>query len=244
MSSSGVYVVYYWGIGFRGNFIKCLLDYADVSYADGSVQDLVQLKQASPIGATALFMAPPLLYDVEKDFYISQTTAIVTYLARKHNLAPSSLQDMATAEKILADCNDVLNEITRNCGAQMWDKESWEEFMKSGGRFEKWLQIMEETATRAGLGTSSGYFLNTPEATFVDTSIYALWATMERSVPELRHVLRHHAPRVMSLCDRLGENPRLVSLFQRQPAIPYCGGQIEKSLREVVADWAKQRLKV
>ena len=70
-----------------------------------------------------------------------------------------TLAQQAIAEKILHDCNDVLNEITRNCGDRMWESDAqWTHFCKN--RFTKWLHILEGTARRHGLSTGAE---STPE---------------------------------------------------------------------------------
>jgi glutathione S-transferase len=108
------YVIYYWPIPFRANLIRCLLDYNGVDYTEGNVVDLIAMKEASATPETAaLFMAPPLLYDKEYDFYVSQTAAIVQHLSRKLSFVPDNPVKYAIGEKIIGDCNDVLNEITR-----------------------------------------------------------------------------------------------------------------------------------
>lgn len=114
----------------------------------------------------------------------------------------------------------------------MWDDESWKEFIS--GRFVKWLQILESTAIQQGLGVSDGFYLGTPNATFADTSVFALLATMEKTLPEMSPLLRHYTPRAMSLCDRLASNPGLSALFQRQSTDLYCGGYIERSIRDAI----------
>ncbi len=51
--------------------------------------------------------------------------AIVTYLADIYGLVPSNAAARATALKVLLDCNDVLANITRSNGSQMWTQELW-----------------------------------------------------------------------------------------------------------------------
>jgi glutathione S-transferase len=234
------YILYYWPIPFRGNLIRCLLEYNDVPYEEGSVSDLVQMKEAALTPeSSALFMAPPLLFDRELNLYLSQAPAIVSHLSRKLSFCPTDLRKLALADKIVNDCNDALNEVTANCGySGMWDQASWNEFIS--GEFIRWIQIVEFTAIQEGLGVDSGFALGTPNATFADTTIFAVWATMERSLPELSPIMRSSAPRIMALCDRLSVNKGLASLFSRQSPSLYCGGQIEKSIRAVINGMSKE----
>ena len=235
MEGDTAFVLFYWPLGFRANLIRGLLDFTGTPYTEGSTQELVRLKGMSPKEAEALFMAPPLLYDRELDLYLAQASAIISHLSTKLGMRPESLRKQSIGEKIVGDCGDILNEITRGCGAQMWDQDSWEAFISPGGRFEKWLLIFEQTARREGLQSDRGFFLGTETATFADTTVFGLLATMERSLPELSPLMRQHAPAVMALCDRLASNPGLEALFKRLPERPYCGGMIEASLRKVIS---------
>jgi len=228
------YELYYWPIPFRGQFARCVLAHQGVAYEMPPVSQLMKLKTTPPADCPALFMAPPLLHDVADDLWVSQNAAIVTHLARKLGLQPKDGDRQTLALKTILDCNDVLNEITCQCGEKMWAVEEWTKWRDH--RLVKWLQIFEETGRRHGLTADSGFFLGTAEATVADTSLVALWTTMEAALPELGYVLRKNAPTVMALCDRVvAASEGLKTLLAGQPQTPYCGGQIEQSLREMLA---------
>ena len=212
------------------------MSYTATPYSNGSVQELMRLKNLPPSAdSPALFMAPPLLHDSESGLYISQTQAIVSHLARKLGMAPDDPDKLTVAEMVVANCNDVLADLSRNNGHQMWSPGEWAEFIhEENGRFIKWLRLFECIGVKYGLSSDAGFVLGTPAATFADTSVFALWAMMERSLPGLSPILRRHAPKIMALCDRLGTNVGLAAFFSSQPASPYCGGQIERSIRSVV----------
>lgn len=148
-TSDTEYVLYYWPITFRGNLIRCFLTYHEISYVDAPVQDLVALRQRNTDLDGPLFMAPPLLFDKQADVYLSQTPAIISYISRKYLSHSNHLQaftqdivKLSMADKVVCDCNDILNEITSNCGHDtMWTAEKWEGFISE--RFIKWLKIME-----------------------------------------------------------------------------------------------------
>lgn len=179
------------------------------------------------------FMGPPLLLDGE--VAVSQMSACIYYLSCKLNLLPDDPVKASLCMKTLGDCTDVLSEMSLNNGFTMWDEKGWTEFR--GGRFVKWLQIFEETGTRQGLGTDTGFFLGTTEASIADMAVFACWGTIKRCFGELLPDMETNAPRVMALCARLGENPGLKKLFEDQEkkwGKLYCGGQIEKSLRKVL----------
>ena len=226
------YTLFYHPIAFRGNFVRCLLEYNDIQYEQRPLSDLNEIRSCDMKDSKLLSMAPPFLLDKELDLFLGQSAALVTHLARKHDMMPNSLAKIAVGEKILHDCNDVMMEITCQCGQSMWTKEKWDTFVES--RFVKWLQIFENTAIREGLQPDSGFFLGESSASFVDTSVFASWGQIMHSFPILIPIIRKHAPCMVKLCDRLGENPGLKRLWNRQVDLPYCGGLIEKSMHEVI----------
>ena len=234
------YTLYYWPIAFRGQFAKVILAHTQTPFTMAPVPELMALKTPPPSAeSAALFMAPPLLYDREADTYISQMPAISFHLGQKFNLMPTDVTKQSYAVKFVLDCNDVLAGITRNNGSMMWDEESWAEFAKdeAGGRFARWLQLFEQMSIRWGnLQPNSGWVLGTPDPTIADLSCFACFGTMEHCVPELGPFLRKWAPSVMMMCDRLkASSPGIAALMAELPQKPYCGGQIEASLRSVVA---------
>ena len=232
---------YYWPIGFRGNFIRCLLAFKGIPFTECPVSELVPLRNADlRDGATkAIFMAPPLLYDSSHDLYISQMSAIVGHLGRVTGMMPQGLVEQAVTMNVLGNCNDILNEITRQCGFKMWTRKEFETFRST--RLVKWFAIMETTATRrGGLEMGKGYFFGSIEPTLVDIALFACFATLEEGLPELSRDFRAECPSIAALIDRLrASSDSLTQLMEIQmrnapEGATYCGGQIEKSLREVL----------
>jgi len=182
-------------------------------------------------------MAPPFLHDIEDGVHLSQLPVIVNYVSTKLGLLPAGLAKQAVALKVMEDANDLLAEMTRSNGAQMWDKAAWLAFVDPDkGRFVRWLQIFEQLGTQYGLTTEAGFYLGTESATMADLVVFALFHTMERCLPELKAVLRQHAPRVMGLCDRLlASSAGLQAMVDQQSGKNmWCGGYIEKSIRAML----------
>jgi len=231
--------VYYHNLNFRGHFIFCLLDYVNVPYTVATLEEMWALKNQSPSECPAKFMAPPLLHDHELKFYLSQTPAVVAHLHRKHFPPITDFQKMAMGDKMMNDCNDVLAGLTRNNGSKMWTLKEWEDF--ASHRFVKWLAILEETAKQQGLVEHSGYFLGTSTASFADTTAVATLYNMEWALGNAMSImLRQHAPCVMNLCDRMvASSDKLQARFPKYDStirqVKYCGGQIERSIRSVLA---------
>ena len=228
------YTLYYWPIPFRGIFIRALFALRELSYEDGSVQELIELRRRPPEEQPLPFMAPPLLHDHQRARWLSQFPVILRTLAEEHELLPTEPEARLIAEKVILDSLDVLAEITRSNGAQMWDRESWGRFR--GERLPRWLAIFEAIGGRHQLGEAEGTLLGGP-LSVADLCCFALWGTMERSFPSLSSTLRDNAPRVMALADRVAARPQLQRFLEEERALlgeRYCGGQIEASIRAML----------
>eukprot|EP00527_Entomoneis_sp_CCMP2396_P007982 CAMPEP_0198152724 /NCGR_PEP_ID=MMETSP1443-20131203/61039_1 /TAXON_ID=186043 /ORGANISM="Entomoneis sp., Strain CCMP2396" /LENGTH=234 /DNA_ID=CAMNT_0043818835 /DNA_START=39 /DNA_END=743 /DNA_ORIENTATION=- len=229
------FVFYYWPLPFRGNFVRNIFAYTGTAYEEAPTEKMLEMKNSRVADQPGPFMAPPMLHDTQDDVFISQMPAICFYLSHQMGLMPSGLAEQAMAMKVIGDCTDVIEEITRSTGAQMWDKEAWGEF--STVRFVRWLSIFEELGTKNKLSDKDGFILGTEEATVADLAVHALFATMERCLPQLSPILRKNAPNVMALVDRLSANDGLKALVDKQKEAlgnTYCGGMIEKSIRSMV----------
>jgi glutathione S-transferase len=175
-----------------------------------------------------------VLTDHAADFSLAQTPAILAYLGRKHGLIPDDPPRAALTDKIVADANDVLYEMTLHNGAQMWTQESWSAYRPRLGR---WMEIFEETGRRHGLTAEAGHLLGTEAPGLADLTTHILWGTMTAKLPSLRPLLGATAPGIAGLSDRIAALPEQVDLRARSDAEygdEWCSGQIEASLRAVL----------
>ena len=243
--SSARFTFFYWPIPGRGVFIRSLFAFTSTAFNEASVQDIVKIKDAPFAEQPVPLRAPPFLIDHgAHDFGLSQLSAVGTYVAHQVGLMPEGLEKQSMALKMLSDANDVLGEMWRaNADFKLdgeyvlWDQPAWDEWRE--GRFVRWLQQFEAIAARHGCTADSGFMLGTERATLADLTCWSLWATMARCLPMLSPVLNEHAPIVMALCKRLeAGNEGLRALVASDAATfgsAWCGGMIEKSIREVVA---------
>lgn len=217
------YALYYWPISFRGHFVRYVLAEAGADWEEPGTEALVALKGADPAAQPYPFMAPPLLQDRAAGRWLSQMPAIVMYLGGRHGLTGET--DLAL--RLLCDASDILLEITRHHGEQMWDRPAWEDF--TGARLPRWIALHESLAAQAGLDAGA------PK--LAELTLAALWHTMVTALPGLRPLLNAHAPRVEALADAVAARPRIAAMRSRWegPEAAYCGGQIEASLREMLA---------
>lgn len=229
------YRLYYWPIPFRGNFVRLLFAYLGIDYEEASSAQIADFRSSSVREQPTPAMAPPVLQNLEDGSYVSQTGAIILYVGQRHGLLPDDPAQLPMVMKIFGDCMDVLSEITRSNGAQMWEREAWESFQNK--RLVRWLEIFEEIGRRSGMTMNEGHLLGGEKVSVADLNAYALWATMERCLPQMRPTLRRHAPMVMALCDRLGDNPGIAAFVRGQEqdlSDRYCGGMIEASIRKML----------
>jgi glutathione S-transferase len=181
------------------------------------------------------FMGPPLLIDHTRgDFAIAQMPAILLYLGETLDLLPASPALRALTQKIVADANDVIDEITLDGGRLMWTEKRWEEFVP---RLEKWMGIWEETGRRHGLAADSGFLLGGDAPGIADIVTATLWSTMTERFEPIATQLQRSAPMTAALTQRVAALPALAALAQKARddyGDAYCGGEIEKSLRKVL----------
>lgn len=228
------YTLYYWPIPFRGQFVRAVLAHVGASWGEASMDEIFELKDAGPAQQPVPHMGPPVLIDHAAGISLSQLPAILSYLGRKHDLLPASNIGEALTDKIVADANDVLYEMTLHNGAQVWSREKWTDYQP---RLNRWMQIFEETGRRHGLLLDQGFMLGTEEASIADFTAYVLWDTMTRKLPALRPILVEQAPAVAGLCERIGALSAQAELRSRCDEAygdEWCSGQIEASLRAVL----------
>ncbi len=229
------YDFYYWSVPFRGQFVRALLAFAGKSWTecgDSAIADLMGGQvQAMPVP----FMGPPMLVDKKADFAIAQMPAIVLYLGETLDLLPPSPALRALTLKIVNDANDVIDELTQQGGRQMWTDERWVEFIP---RLKKWMSFWEETGQRHGLTAESGFILGGEEPGIADVVTATLWSTMADRFPSIAAMLEEAAPMTAALSRRVSALPALAKLAAKARedyGDSYCGGEIEASLRKVLA---------
>ena len=223
------YLLYYWPLPFRGCFVSYLFAYRDVPLQEvADFEEIIDLKDQRPSKQEIPFMGPPVLRDVGSSRSLSQMPAIVLYVSRELDLLPEDPFDQAIGMKVLMDCNDLLMEICRYNGSIMWERDEWINFRSQ--RLPRWMDIFEETLNRRTIGKDL--------VSFADIAVYALFGNMTRCLPELEPDVRNGAPGIHDLCQKIGSKHSLAEFVARQEqeyGKLYCGGQIEKSIREMLA---------
>ena len=234
MAAAADFELYYWSVPFRGQFVRAVLAYADRTWTESGDEKIAELMAGPVADMPVPFMGPPLLVDRKAGFAISQMSAVVMYLGETLDLLPKSPSLRALAMKVIADANDVIDEITQEGGRRMWSRTSWRKFQP---RLEKWMSLWEEIGRRHGLTADAGFLLGGKSADVADIVTATLWSTMTERLPPIEATLERVAPHTAALVKRMAALPslrRLATASRRDYGAAYCGGEIEKSLRKVV----------
>ena len=229
------YTLYYWSVPFRGQFVRAVLACAGKSWREGGDAAIGKLMEGPVAKMPVPFMGPPLLIDKKAEVAIAEMPAIVLYLGETLKLMPASPALRALTLKIVCDANDVIDEITLDGGRQMWTKARWQAFVP---RLQKWMSFWEETGRRHGLQAESGFLLGGKKAGIADVVSATLWSTMTERFAKIETMLDETAPMTAALTRRVAALPplkKLAAKARKDYGEAYCGGQIEASLRKVLA---------
>jgi glutathione S-transferase len=195
------------------------------------IQDVMveKKKDVDTSGEGSNMMGAPMLKD--GDMWIGQTPAIVSHLARKFDMLPEDPALIWVCDKCLNDCQDILADLTRNNGSKMWDEYAEFEDMING-RFKRWLQILEANMAKYGSG---GFFCGS-KISYADLMLVACLGNMARALgPKIRAKIKEFAPNVHdAVTNLIASNTEIDAHYKSLPESPYCGGQIEASIRKCI----------
>lgn len=225
--------LYYWPLPFRGQFIRAILAYGGCSWDEHGPATITEMMARNIQQQPVAFMGPPVLFDRQRDFALAQMPAIASYLGGRLSLLHDTIAGQAETAKIVNDANDVIDELTRYGGSQMWSPEAWNAFVP---RLQKWLHIFQDTGTRHGMTADKGFILGTSHPGIADITTATLWNTMADRFGSIKVIIEQTTPILNGLCRRLATIPALAKLNSdswNRYGESYCGGEIEKSLRRV-----------
>ena len=191
---------------FRDNFLKIILADAGKPFTTATPQETVRIKSMPVSEQPVPVLAPPIV--TVGGFTINQTPAAAQYLARKLGYEPESAEESAIALKVVLDLNDIIAELTRNNGSQMWDKEAWTGFTTA--RLPRWLSVIDALATRV-----SGDFLFGAKISYADLAICHVFDMLGTQLG-MRDYLERHASHALALADRCAAREGVAKLFKAQ----------------------------
>lgn len=228
------YVLYYWSVPFRGQFVRAVLTYAGKTWAETDDAAISRLMNGPVKHMPVPFMGAPILVDNKADFAIAQMPAILLYLGETLDLMPPTPALRAMTMKTVSDANDVIDEITLDGGREMWTEKRWQDFIP---RLKKWMSIWEETGRRHGLEADSGFLLGGERTGIADVVTATLWSTMTDRFKKIETVLVETAPMTAALSRRVSDQPALAKLAAKARldyGDAYSGGEIGASMQKVL----------
>lgn len=222
------FTLYYWPIPFRGEFVRALLAHAGATVHEPDSDAVGAMMARDPRDQPVPHMAPPMLVDNASGQAIAEMPAICLWLGEQFGLMPIDPHPRALALKIINDANDVLDEMTLDGGKAMWTPKSWADYLP---RLRRWMTIWEATVEQDLLSANQGDLGTIATAT--------LWGAMTERLPQLLPLLREEAPSVVRLAEQARSQGALAAQAEesrKRFGNAWCGGEIEKSLRQVVQD--------
>jgi glutathione S-transferase len=214
------YELYYWpSIQGRGEFIRLALEdaaapYVDVARGEGGIEKMSRLCGGNAV-ATPSF-APPILKAGK--LIIGQTANILSYLGRRHDLAPKSKagrlwvhQLQLTVQDLIVEAHDIHHPISALLyyeDQKPEAKRATEMFIKE--RIPKYLGYFEGVLASA----KKNVYLTGRKASYADLSLfqavcglrYALPEAMAKAEKKYPHLREHHM--------RVGMRPQIVKYLE------------------------------
>lgn len=232
MSEASSYRLYYWPtIPGRGEFVRLILEEAGLEYEDVArlpeaegggfvaIRDLLRREDLP----TALF-APPVLQHGE--LWLSQTSNIALYLARRHALVPEdpgaqhvANQVALTIADLVAEAHDTHHPISV---ADHYEDQKPEAARRSrhfvAARIPKFTRHLERCLER----TRGGWLLE--EFSYVDLLAYQALEGLSFAFPEGARAVEPETPRLLALRAAVAERPRVAAYLASERRLPFGEG--------------------
>lgn len=222
------FTLYYWPIPFRGEFVRALLAHGGATVDEPDSDAVSAMMKMDPHDQPVPHMAPPMLMDNATGNGVAEMPAICLWLGERFDLMPDEPHLRALALKVVNDANDVLDEMTLDGGRAMWTADSWADYLP---RLRRWMRIWEATAEQGIVPKNRFGLAHVVSAT--------LWGVMAERLPRLRPLLDAEAPAVTRLTDHARSQGALWAQAEdsrKRFGDTWCGGEIEKSLRQAIQD--------
>ncbi len=222
------YEFYYWpGIQGRGEFVRLALEdsganYLDVARGKYGLEKLTRYCGGEDIERPSF--APPILKAGKQ--VIGQTPAILSYLGRRHNLAPKNKAGRLWVHQLQLTILDLANEahdIHHPISARLYYEEQ-----KSAAKCSAAIFVKERIPKYLGyLDTiieknkkASGYLVG-DEASYADLSSFQILSGLRYALPNAMDRAEKKYPRLRELHARIAMRPRIVKYLASKRRIPF-----------------------
>jgi glutathione S-transferase len=226
-----IYKLYYWPEAQgRGEFVRLSLEEAGAPYRDVAREP----GRGAGVGALLLFLdgrnlkrppfAPPFLQ--AGPLLISQTANILQYLGSRHGLAPRgeagrlwTQQLQLTLADLVGEAHDTHHPVAASLYYEDQKKEARRraaDFLKL--RVPKYLGYFEQLL--AGNARGAHYLVGT-KLTYVDLSMFQVMSGLSYAFPRAMKKSARRYRRLLALCNRVQERPRISAYLASARRIPF-----------------------
>lgn len=240
------YELYYWPtIQGRGEFVRLALEEAGADYVDVARQParegmgvpaMMRLMRRAPEGR--LPFAPPFLRAGNR--LIAQTANILHFLGPRLGLAPASEagrlwvhQLQLTIADLVSEAHDTHHPIA---GALYYDEQRREALRRAEHfrreRLPKFLGYFENVLRANPRGAR---FLAGARLSYADLSAFQVMAGLSYAFPRAMARLRKWLPRLVALCERVAERPRVAAYLASERRLPFSKEDIFRHYPELDA---------
>jgi glutathione S-transferase len=234
------YELYYWPeIQGRGELVRLVLEdagceYRDVAREPGGAQQLVAVLAGERDGMVAF--APPVLY--AGSIVVSQTVAIMSFVAERHGLAPMAERDRAAALSIALTIADLVTEAHDThhpiAVAKRYELQRAPALERATAfrqaRIPKFLGYLEHNLARNGDVLAGG------AVSYADLAAFQAVAGLSYAFPRAMERVRPDVPRLLALCDRIAARPRLAAYLASPRRLPFSEHGIFRHYPELDGD--------
>lgn len=199
------YRLWYFSIRGRGEQIRLLLNFLEQPFEDVAIarDKLMELKKQ---GAKAvMFGSLPVLE--EGDFRLAQGTAIMGYLARKHGIAPTDLQQAARADAITLGAEDLRTKFFGLLGGD--DAHEKQASFLAGDWHNRWLPSFEQLLALNG---NTGVFVGS-SVTHADI---AVWDALDGMLTRVKGASLDGFPGLAKFREHIAGLPQLAGYLQKR----------------------------
>lgn len=226
------YELYYWSnIQGRGEFVRLAFEEAGVPYVDvarlpedqgggdDAVERLIEEKRRGP----RPFAAPIL---VVGDFVLSQTAAILDWLAPRIGLAPDGADERSWALELQLTIADAVTEVHDShhpIASSLYYEDQQAEAARRAAdvvehRVPKFLAHFEAALAENPDGKE---YLVGARMTYVDLSLFQLLSGLDHAFPRGMKRLARDIPLSLALRDRVAARPRIAAYLASPRRIPF-----------------------
>jgi len=203
------FVLYYWGLKNRGNAIRLLFEERNVPYEYIHEPEAVKAVAACDGKDKTDVFAPPILK--YRYSYLSQTSAIIQFVATKLNLRPKSDFDNARADMLVGNGFDITTELHNH---RADDKQKLLSFLN--GRFQIWLTTIEKPLLKLDKNKPLFYFED--RITHADLAIFNTLDAVREGLSEkyFKEFVADKHPTLNQHFEQIGSRPNIKKFIETQ----------------------------